>query len=37
MSEESEEGVTMLRVGTRQGWAPRVRAVKSSQFGEGEL
>ena len=34
MSEESEEGVTVLRVGTQQGAAPRVRAVKSFDFGE---
>ena len=33
MSEESEEGVTVLRVGTDQG----VRAVKSTEFGEGKL
>ena len=33
MSEESEEGVTVLR----QGAAPRVRAAKSSEFGEGKL
>ena len=30
MLEESEEGVTVIR----QGAAPRVRAVKSSEFGE---
>ena len=30
MSEESEEGVTVLR----QGAASRVRAAKSSEFGE---
>ena len=33
MSEESEEGVTVLR----QGEAPRVIAVKSSEFAEGKL
>ena len=33
VSEESEEGVTMLR----QGAAPRVRAAQSSEFGEGKL
>ena len=33
MSEESEEVVTVLR----QGEAPRVRASKSSEFGEGKL
>ena len=37
MSEESEEGVTVLRVETQQGAAPRVRDVKNSEFGEGEL
>ena len=37
MSEESEERVTVLRVGTQQGAAPRVRAAKSSEFGEGKL
>ena len=37
MSEESEEGVTMLRVGTQQGAAPGVRAAKSSDFGEEKL
>ena len=38
MSEESEERVTVLRVGTQQEWAaPRVRAVKSSEFVEGKL
>ena len=39
MSEEPEERVTVLGVGTEQGGgtAPRVRAVKSSEFGEGEL
>ena len=35
--EESEEGVTVLRVGTQQGAAPRVRAAKSFEFGEGKL
>ena len=30
MSEESEEGVTVIRQG---GVAPRVRATKSSEFG----
>ena len=30
---DSEEGVTVLR----QGSAPRVRASKSSEFGEGKL
>ena len=33
MSDESEEGVTVMR----QGEAPRVRAAKSSEFGEGKL
>ena len=33
MSEEFEERFTVLRVGA----APIVRAVKSSEFGEGEL
>ena len=33
MSEEFEEGVTVLRLGA----APRVRAAKSSKFGEGKL
>ena len=37
MSEEPEEKVAVLRVGTQQGAAPRVRAVKSSEFGEREL
>ena len=37
MSEESEERVTVLLVGTQQGAAPGGRAVKSSEFGEGEL
>ena len=37
MSEESKERVTLLRVGTQQGEAPRVRAVKSSEFGEGKF
>ena len=36
-SEESEEEVTVLRVGTHQGAAPGVRTVKSSEFGEGKL
>ena len=34
MSEESEEGVTVLRQG---GAASRVRAAKSSEFEEGKL
>ena len=29
----SEEGVTVLQVGTQQGAAPRVIAAKSSEFG----
>ena len=33
MSEEFEEGVTVLR----QGEAPRVRAAKSSEFRQGKL
>ena len=37
MSEESEERVTVLREGTQQGAAPRVRAAKSSEFEEGEF
>ena len=32
-----EERVTVLRVGTQQGAAPGVRAVKSSKFGEEKL
>ena len=36
MSEESEEGVTVLRQGGG-GEAPRVKAAKSSEFGEGKL
>ena len=36
MSEDSEEGVTVLQAGMQQGAAPRVRAAKSSEFGEGE-
>ena len=32
MSEESEEGVTVLRVGTQQGGSSK-RAAKSSEFG----
>ena len=35
MSEDSKEGVTVLRMGTRQGAALGVRAAKSSEFGEG--
>ena len=34
MSEESKEGVTVLRQGEA---APRVRAAKSSEFEEGKL
>ena len=38
MLEEFEEGVTVLRVGGHsRGAAPRVRAAKSSEFGEGKL
>ena len=37
VSEESKEGVTVLRVGTQQGSARRVRAAKSSEFEEGKL
>ena len=33
MSEESEEGVTVIR----QGEAPRVTAAKSSELGQGKL
>ena len=33
MSEESEEGVTVIR----SGEAPGVRAAKSSEFGEGKF
>ena len=33
---ESEEGVTVLRRGGG-GTTPRVRAAKSSEFGEGKL
>ena len=36
-SEDSEEEVTMLRIGTQQGEASRVRAAKSFEFGEGKL
>ena len=36
MLEESEEGVTVIRRGGG-GAAPRVRAAKSSEFGEGKL
>ena len=37
-SEKSEEKVTVLRVGMQQRVAtPRVRAAKSSIFGEGKL
>ena len=34
MSEESEEGITVLRQGEA---APKVRAAKSYEFGEGNL
>ena len=34
MSEGSEKGVTVIRDG---GAAPRMRAAKSSEFGEGKL
>ena len=37
MSEEPKEEVTVLQVGTQQGAAPRVRAVKSSEFEKGKL
>ena len=39
MSEESEEKVTVIRVGTQQGEgaAPRGRAAKSSDIREGKL
>ena len=38
MLKESEVGVTvLLRVGTQHDAAPRVRAVKSFEFGEGKL
>ena len=37
MSEKSKEEVTVLRVGTQQGAAPRLRAAKSSEFEEGKL
>ena len=37
MSEKSEEEVTVLRVRTWRGVAPRVRASKTFEFGEGEL
>ena len=37
MSEEFEERVTVLRVGTQQGEAPGVRAIKSSEFVEEKL
>ena len=33
-SEESEEEITVLQVGTQQGAAPGMRAAKSSEFGE---
>ena len=35
--EEFEEEVTVLQVEMQQGAAPRVRAAKSSAFGEGKL
>ena len=38
-SEEFEEEVTVLQVGTQKGGGaatPGVRAAKSSEFGEGE-
>ena len=35
-AEVSEEGVAVLQVETQQGVALRVRAAKSSEFGEGE-
>ena len=34
MSEESEDGVTVIRQG---GATPRVRAAKSSEFGGGKV
>ena len=37
-TEKPEEEVTVLGMGTQLGVAaPRVRAVKSSEFGEGKL
>ena len=35
LEESKEGGVTVLRQG--RGAAPRVRAAKSSEFGEGKL
>ena len=38
MSEKSKEEVAVLRVGTQQEVAaPKVRAAKSYEFGEGKL
>ena len=37
MSEDSEERVTVLRVGTQQGGSSKSIAVKSSEFGEGKM
>ena len=37
MSEEFEERVTMLERGGGSGETPRVRAVKSCEFGEEKL
>ena len=34
MSEEADEGVTVLQ---QRREAPRMRAAKSSEFGEGKL
>ena len=33
----SEEGVTVLQMGTQQGEDPKLGAVKSSEFGEEKL
>ena len=37
ISEESEEGVSVLRIETQQGTATRVRAAKSYEFADGKL
>ena len=36
MSEKSEERVSVTSGDTAEGEAPRVRAVKSFEFGEGK-
>ena len=37
VSKESKKEVTVLQVGVQQQAAPRVRAAKSSEFGEEKL